>query len=79
MQDNQLIQTLGTRKLMEWQLLQSLKKGLPPFVTLTAYNLSRTGISFYGLLTRKQKNKPTNWLTLRLADHPLWLLEAQQV
>lgn len=79
MQNHRIFQELGARKLMEEQLVRSLKEGLPLFVTLTAYNLSRAGISFYGLLARRQENKPTNWLTIRLADHPLWLLEAQQV
>ena len=79
MQDNHFYQKLESRKLMEEQLIWSLKKGLPPTIKLMAYNLSRTGISFYGLLVRKQEKGPSSWLTIRLADHPLWLQEAQQV
>jgi hypothetical protein len=70
---------LDTRKLMEKQLVSELKKGLPSSVKLSAYNFSRTANSLYALLSRKKDTGEVEWLTLRLADHPLWLKEAQQL
>src|SRR5699024_2309906 len=70
---------LDSRKLMEEQLINELKRGLPPSVKLVAYNYSHAGTSLYALLQRKQNRKTPEWLTLRLADHPLWLEETQQV
>lgn len=70
---------LDSRKLMEEQLINELKRGLPPSVKLVAYNYSHAGTSLYALLQRKQNRKTPEWLTLRLADHPLWLEKAQQV
>ena len=77
--NNNLIHYLDSRKLMENQLVKELKQGLPPSVKLIAYNYSHAGTSLYALLQRKQQTKPSEWLTLRLADHPLWLEEAQQL
>ena len=80
MVDHQLsIHHLNTRKLMEKQLINELKKGLPLSVKLKAYNFSRVGTSLYALLGCKQKTGAYEWLTLRLADHSLWLKGAQQL
>lgn len=73
------IHDLDSRKLMEEQLISSLKRGLPSTIKLMAYNFSRAGTSLYALLSRKQKTGALEWLTLRLAGHPLWLKEAQQL
>ncbi|SHE71356.1 hypothetical protein SAMN02745249_00995 [Atopostipes suicloacalis DSM 15692] len=70
---------LDSRKLMEKQLINKLKQSLPPSVKLIAYNYSHAGTSLYALLQRKQQAKTLEWLTLRLADHPLWLENAQQL
>lgn len=73
------IHNLDSRKLMEEQLISSLKRGLPSTVKLIAYNFSRVGDSLYALLCQKQKTGTLEWLTLRLAGHPMWLKEAQQL
>jgi len=73
------IYNLNTHQLIEKQLIHELKKGLPASLTLQAYNFSRAGNSLYALLRRKQSADSFEWLTLRLADHPLWLKEAQQL
>jgi len=73
------IYNLNTHPLIEQQLINGLKKGLPASVTLQAYNFSRAGNSLYALLRREQTAGPLEWLTLRLADHPLWLKGAQQL
>lgn len=64
---------------MKKQLLTAMEEGLPSYVELTAVNISRTGTSVYSLLRQKRRSGPQKWLTLRLADHPLWLTDAQQV
>lgn len=78
MDHNLSIYVLNARRLMENYLINGLKQGLPSSVKLIAYNYSRAGTSLYALLYRKQKSGAPKWLTLRLADHPLWLKEAQQ-
>lgn len=79
MPDKETIHQLKSRKIIEKQLNLTLEKGLPPTIRLIAYNYSRAGTSLYALLHRKIKANPSEWLTLRLADHPLWLKEAQQL
>src|SRR5699024_5896678 len=64
---------------MEEQLIHELKRGLPPSVKLIAYNYSHAGTSLYALLQRNQITETPEWLTLRLADHPLWLENGQQL
>src|SRR5690625_4982892 len=79
MDHNLSIYDLNARRLMEKYLINGLKRGLPSSVKLIAYNYSRAGTSLYALLYRKQKSGALEWLTLRLADHPLWLKEAHQL
>jgi len=67
------------RKLGQRQMITILKNELPPFISLFAYNISKTDMSVYNLLYQIGEEKQNYWLTLRLADHPLWLKNAQQV
>lgn len=76
---NLSIHDIDTRKLMEKQLINELQKGLPPVIKLIAYNYSHAGTSLYALLCRKRNARVPEWLTLRIADHPLWLENAQQL
>src|SRR5699024_704161 len=64
---------------MEKQLINELQKGLPPVIKLIAYNYSHAGTSLYALLCQKRNERVPECLTLRIADHPLWLENAQQL
>ena len=76
---NLSIDDIDMRKLMEKQIINELQKGLPPAIKLIAYNYSHAGTSLYALLCRKQNTRVPEWLTLRIADHPLWLENSQQL
>lgn len=69
---------IATQQIMITYLVESLKQGLPTNMSLVSYNISRAGISLYGLLHREQ-GENSAWMTLRLTDHPLWLENAQQL
>ncbi|GAA3010707.1 hypothetical protein [Tetragenococcus solitarius] len=67
------------RKFGQKQIISSIKKELPSFIELFAYNISKTDMSVYSLLQKNNRKKQNSWLTLRIADHPLWLKNAQQL
>lgn len=79
MLEKQTIHQLESRKIIEKQFITAMKESLPPTIKLIAYNYSRAGTSLYALLHRKTNVNPSEWLTLRLADHPFWLKETQQL
>lgn len=72
--DQEKVRTLGQR-----QMIMILKKELPSFISLFAYNISKTDMSVYTLLYQTGNQGQNYWMTLRLADHSLWLKHAQQV
>ena len=59
------------------QLINAVRAAIPDNLEIVAANFARTTHSSYWLL--KSKSSIPNWLTLRLATHPLWLKEAQQL
>ncbi|MDN6639575.1 MAG: hypothetical protein L0L10_02215 [Tetragenococcus sp.] len=67
------------RKLGQKYIVTTLKKELPSTVSLLAYNISKTDMSVYNLLCQTENETQNKWMTLRIADHPLWLENAQQV
>ncbi|AYW45702.1 hypothetical protein [Tetragenococcus koreensis] len=68
-----------TRKLGQKQIVTVLKEELPSSISLFAYNISKTDMSVYSLLCQTEYRGQNKWMTLRIADHPLWLKNAQQV
>lgn len=60
------------------KLEQTVMTSLPGGVNLIARNFARSTASSYWLL-QKQSNRGLQWLTLRIATHPLWLKQAQQL
>lgn len=68
-----------TQTLVRQHLLHAITNGLPSGVSLVAYNFSRSNMSMYSLLCKETKAAGLEWLTLRTADHPVWLKNAQQL
>ncbi|MFD1125172.1 hypothetical protein ACFQ22_07375 [Lentilactobacillus raoultii] len=60
------------------RLEQTVRWALPIGVNLVARNFARSTASSYWLL-QKQSNWGIQWLTLRIATHPVWLKQAQQL
>ncbi|GAA5421978.1 hypothetical protein KV134_10260 [Tetragenococcus halophilus] len=67
------------RKIGQKQIVETIRLRLPYAVTLFAYNISKTDMSVYSLLHQNTAEAGNLWMTLRVADHPLWLKNAQQV
>lgn len=59
-------------------LERTVSAALPPDVSLKARNFARSTASSYWLLQKTTSQGP-EWLTLRVATHPLWLENAQQL
>jgi len=79
MKSSRLSSALQTKKLVQKHLLYEIKDGLPPQIELVAYNFSRSNMSMYSLLCLENSASRLEWLTLRTADHPVWLQNAEQV
>lgn len=67
------------RKIGQKQIVETIRLRLPHVVSLFAYNISKTDMSVYSLLHQNTAETGNLWMTLRVADHPLWLKNAQQV
>jgi len=63
------------RSLFFRYLFHNVSCSLKPSQSIVAVNYSKTNDSAYFLL----RSSHNVWLTLRLADHPLWLKNAQQL
>lgn len=72
--DQEKIRNFGQK-----QIIACLKRGLPDSIKLFAYNISKTDMSVYSLLHQNNSKKQNIWMTVRVADHPLWLKNAQQL
>lgn len=64
------------RRLQQEQLAKLIYQAIPVDWKKVASNLAKKDRSIYVLL---KNNQQECWLTLRLADHPIWLLHAQQL
>ncbi len=58
------------------QLERTVQAALPDKIQLVARNFARSTASSYWLL--KRDTVPQQWLTLRIATHEVWLVNAQQ-
>lgn len=67
------------RKIGQKQIVETIRKRLLYTTSLFAYNVSKTDMSVYSLLHQNIEKNRNLWMTLRVADHPLWLENAQQV
>lgn len=67
--------TIDNKALLFNYLYKNVAKALPATCSIRAANFSKSDISAYFLL----KCAHNLWLTLRTADHPLWLKNAQQL
>lgn len=67
--------TIDNKALLFNYLYKNVAKALPATCSIRAANFSKSDISAYFLL----KYAHNLWLTLRTADHPLWLKNAQQL
>lgn len=79
MEDSQSSSILQIKYLVREQLLYEITSGLPQEVKLVAYNFSQSNMSMYSLLCRENRVGDLEWLTLRTADHPMWLKNAEQI
>ncbi|MCD2257138.1 hypothetical protein ACNAN0_08180 [Agrilactobacillus fermenti] len=60
------------------QMLAAVGEALPLGVHIVGVNFAHDSVSSYWLLSR-QKGQHMQWLTLRIANHPSWLKNAQQI
>lgn len=60
------------------QLVKTVQACLDPEMEMVAVNFSKTTHSTYWLI-QNGEGKSTKWLTLRIAFHPLWLQNANQL
>lgn len=67
--------TIDNNSLLFNYLYTSVSQGLPSGDFIRAVNFSKSDISAYFLI----KSGTNSWLTLRTADHALWLKNAQQL
>lgn len=79
MEGSQSSSILQIKYLVREQLLYEITSGLPQEVKLIAYNFSRSNMSMYSLLCRENNVGDLEWLTLRTADHSMWLKNAEQI
>jgi len=79
MQGHQSSSIVETKELVRERLLGEITRGLPPQAKLIAYNFSQSNMSMYSLLCLENKGSHLEWLTLRTADHPVWLQNSGQM
>ncbi|MBU9789582.1 hypothetical protein KOM07_08550 [Lentilactobacillus sp. G22-6] len=60
-------------------LQQLVASALPADFELAAANFARSTASSYWLIKKSNAKHSHDWITLRVATHPLWLAHAQQI
>lgn len=61
------------------KMLATVTAALPRQVKIVAVNFAQGTASSYWLLRQENAQRTVTWLTLRIANHPLWLKHADQL